>query len=108
VAERMEEVGQPKETANVVRPLDDASERSRALVDAVLVQVNKDRISDSRWYLGIFGIGFLTLAGLFISGYLLVAGRVETVGEKILPVDKAVTRIEQKLDDLIARLPPRK
>jgi hypothetical protein len=98
-------IGQPTETANVT-PINDVSDRTRQVIDAVRIEVNKDRISDSRWYLGIFGIGFLTLAGLFISGYLLLAAKIERLADKLEPVDRTTTRIEQTLDDLIARRPP--
>jgi hypothetical protein len=105
VANPQEETVQPRETANVM-PLDGHSDRSRHFVDSVLVQVNKDRISDNRWYLGVFGIGFLTLAGLFISGYLLISTKFDKVVDEIKPIDRTVIRLEQKLDDLIARIPP--
>jgi hypothetical protein len=51
------------------------------------------------WHIATFAAGFLILAGAKITAYL-------RLDDKISDMSKSQVRIETKLDDLIARLPP--
>jgi len=57
------------------------------------------RHADFRWHITILGGGFLLLAGMFIAGYLRLEDRID-------PLTKSSIRIETKMDDLLARIPP--
>ena len=98
IIQTQHEVGQPKETANVT-PLGSTFAQTRQIIEAVMPEVQKDRNADIWRYLGVYAFGFLTLAGMFLFGYLRLTDKIE-------PIDRTVIRIEQKLDDLIARIPP--
>ena len=66
--------------------------------------------SDFRWIIGTFAAGFIILAGMFITGYLLVTAKIDQVSSslasKIDPLTTSQVRTETKLDDLIQRIPP--
>ena len=55
--------------------------------------------SDHRFVLAVFGAGFVLLGSMTIASYLLLVNKVDSQAI-------AGQRIETKLDDLIARLPP--
>jgi hypothetical protein len=59
----------------------------------------KDIKTEFRWLMAGFAVGFLALGGMFIAGYLRLEDRID-------PVTISTTRIETKLDDLLARIPP--
>ena len=94
-----QEIGQPKQTANV-SAMGIASTQTRQIIQAVIADVQKDRNSDTWRYLGVYGLGFIILAGMFLYGY-------NRLSDKIDPLDRSVTRIEQKLDDM-RPVPPRR
>ena len=74
---------------------------------ATAVATIKDRIgtvetnarSDHRFVLIIFGAGFLALGGMIISSYLMLSSQVRSIAI-------SGQRIETRLDDLLARIPP--
>jgi CHASE3 domain sensor protein len=50
-------------------------------------------------HFGVFSAGFLVLGGMMIYAYFKIEERNSSLST-------AVTRVETKLDDLIARVPP--
>jgi hypothetical protein len=101
-------VAQPTETANV-SPMGNESGQTRQIVDAVrnsisplenaVDRLQTGRIDDMWRFLYIYGGGVVLVVGMFLLGYLRLSDRVDGL-------DKSNVRIEQKLDDLIARIPP--
>lgn len=99
----------PKEMANVV-PLDaSVVGQTRLIVDAVkesvcdlkvdVKDIKNHRHTDFVWNIGVLAAGFLLLSGAMITAYL-------RIDDKVSELSKSQIRIETKLDDLIARIPP--
>ena len=90
--------------------------QTRLLINAIESQVADLRsdvkdIKDHRhpdfvWMITVFGGGFLFLLIAFAYGYLNVANKIDTQIAKTAERDVTLARIETKLDDLIARVPP--
>jgi hypothetical protein len=110
VVDPLQESVPPRAMANVA-PLDigGVAGQTRLIVEAVkdtvadlkadIHDIKGHRVSDLRWHIGIFGAGFLVLAGMLITGYFKLEDRVSALST-------ASTRVETKLDDLLARIPP--
>jgi hypothetical protein len=62
-------------------------------------EIKGHRITDLFWHIGAFTGIFILLAGAMIAAYLKLEDKISTLST-------AATRIETKLDDLIARIPP--
>ena len=108
MADNQQSISQPTEMANVT-PMGTTSNQTRQIVDAVkdaiapiektVSGIAQGRIDDLWRFIYLFGGGFVLLAGMFITGYIRLSDRIETL-------EKSSVRVEQKLDDLIARIPP--
>ena len=61
--------------------------------------IKEHRHSDFRWLITVFAAGFLALATMFIVGYLRIEDRIE-------PLSLSNAKIDTKLQDLLARIPP--
>lgn len=61
--------------------------------------IKDHRHTDFKWLVTIFGLGFVALATMFIVGYMRLEDRLD-------PLSISNTKIETKLDDLLARIPP--
>ena len=102
------ETGPPRDLPNVLPEIAGAAQ-ARILIDAVKESVSelrsdvkdlKDyRHTDFRWYVTIFGSGFLILAGLTLLVYL----RLE---DKIQALSTMLTRFEAKMESLSRPSPP--
>ena len=99
----------PKEMANVI-PLDSAAVgQTRMIVDAVkesvaelkadVKDIKGHRHTDFVWIIGVFATGFLVLLGAMATAYL-------RLDDKVSELSKSQTRMETRLEDLIARIPP--
>ena len=94
----------PRDMPNVV-PVDVANAgQTRLLIDAVketvaelrsdVKEIKRYRHTDFLWHMGVFGGGFLLLAGLALHLY----ARLE---DKLQALSTATTRVETKLDGLL-------
>ena len=62
-------------------------------------EIKDHRHSGFRWQVTVLGAGFILLATMFIVGYMRLEDRID-------PLSISNTKIETKLDDLLARIPP--
>jgi hypothetical protein len=85
--------------AGQTRIIVEAVKESVADLKADVKEIKGHRVSDLRWHIGIFGAGFLVLGGMLIAGYFKLEDRLSDLST-------ASTRVETKLDDLLARIPP--
>ena len=103
-----QDAGPPRETANVT-PIDSGSAQTRLIVDAVKssvlvlegdVKAIRDyRYSDLLLHIGAFAGGIIIVVTMIVTAYF-------RLDDKIASVSTSNTRIETKLDDLLARIPP--
>lgn len=80
------------------RLLIDAIKESVADLRSDVKDIKDHRHSDFRWYISIFGGGFLVLAGLSLVLYSRMDDRVQALSTTL-------TRVETKLEMLLQRLP---
>lgn len=107
--ESMGQESVPQQFANVPPDLSPTTGHLRLIVSAVeasvkdlkgdLRDVKNNRHSDFVYLISVFAGGFLLLAGMFIFGYLKIADKIDAQ-----TISNA--KIETKLDDLVARIPP--
>jgi hypothetical protein len=103
-----QEAGPPRETANVT-PMEPGSMQTRIIVEAVKASVstleaNVKEIRDYRYtdlwrHLAAFAAGIVLVVGMLITVYFKIEDKMQILST-------TSTRIETKLDDLIARIPP--
>jgi hypothetical protein len=95
--------------ANVPPPEGPAFAQARIIVDAVkesvaelksdVKEIKGHRHTDFVWIIGVLAAGFLVLLGAMATAYL-------RLDDKVSELSKSQTRIETRLEDLIARIPP--
>jgi hypothetical protein len=103
-----QEAGPPIETANVT-PMDGGTAQTRQIVEAVKASVSelrqdvKDiknyRYTDLLLHIGAFAGGIVLVVGMMVAAYFKLE-------DKISAVSTSNTRMETKLEDLLARIPP--
>lgn len=103
-----QEATPPTSMANVT-PMDSGSAQTRQIVDAVKTTVSgltddvkaiRDyRYTDLLLHIGAFAGGIIMVVTLVLHVY-------SKLDDKLLAISTATTRTEQKLDDLISRIPP--
>jgi len=108
-------MGPPTETANVT-PLDSGVGQTRLIVEAVKVSVSalKDdvsilktdvreirghRVTDLLWHVGVVAAGVAIIFAGLTAAYFKIEDRLSSLST-------ASTRVETKLEDLLARIPP--
>ncbi|MGA8614331.1 MAG: hypothetical protein WB760_22175 [Xanthobacteraceae bacterium] len=52
------------------------------------------------------GGGFILLATALVAAYFIIDNKIEKLSEKITGVSTITTRVDAKLEDLLARIPP--
>jgi hypothetical protein len=93
----------PGATANVpVTEMSPHAAQARLIADAMKDRVGDNRVADIKLAVAGFGAVLFALAG----GYLLLDNKISRLAERIDAQSVTITRIETKLDDLIARIPP--
>jgi len=75
---------------------------TQAIVNSLQNDIG-DIKKDIRWLLGIFAAGFLLLAG---TGTGAIVGLYFKLDEKLEKYTASNIRMETKLEDLLARIPP--
>jgi hypothetical protein len=94
---------QPDEVpAQVASVLPSGAGHTQAIVNSLQGDIS-DIKKDIRWLLGIYAGGFLLLAG---AGASAVVGLYFKLDEKMEKLSSASIRVETKLEDLLARIPP--
>jgi hypothetical protein len=103
-----QEAGPPIDTANVT-PLDAGTAQTRQIVEAVKASVSElkqdvrdiknYRYTDLLLHVGAFAGGIVLVVGMMVAAYF-------KLDDKISSVSTSNTRIETKLEDLLARIPP--
>lgn len=99
----------PKQFANVPPDISSGSAHARAVVQEVkddIREIKKDQKVDFRIVLGIFGAGFVILGTMLIVGYFRLDDRITKLDDKISSLSTTLVRIDTKLEDLLARIPP--
>jgi hypothetical protein len=115
-----QEAAVPLQFANVPPDLSPATGHLRIIVKVVEDSVQElkqevkgikaDRHSDFVLTVSVFAAGFVILAGMLIFGYFRLDDKIEAISTRldgrleILTID--ATRIDTKLEDLLARIPP--
>jgi hypothetical protein len=89
----------PPDFAGQTRILINAIEGTVADLKADVREIRNHRVTDLLWHIGVFAGGFLILASAMIFAYFKIE-------EKTSALTTVTTRVETKLDDLVARLPP--
>jgi len=86
--------------------------RVQAVEDAVdeikdnIREIKADQKTDFRIIIGMFSAGFLIVGGMLIFGYFRLDDRIGRSDDKINSLTSTTVRIETKLEDLLARIPP--
>ena len=82
--------------AGQTRILINAIEGTVADLKADVREIRNHRVTDLLWHIGVFAGGFLIFASAMIFAYFKIEEKTSAL----------TTRVETKLDDLVARLPP--
>jgi hypothetical protein len=103
-----QEATTPTSMANVT-PLDSGSNQTRVIVDAVKASVatlegdvkaiRDYRYTDLLLHIGAFAGGIIIVVTMMVTAYF-------RLDDKITALSTSNTRIETKLEDLLARIPP--
>jgi hypothetical protein len=99
----------PRQFPNVPPPDVAGSGQTRLLISAIegalkdlkddVKDIKSHRHSDFVFHISLLGAGFILLAGMLIAGYF-------KLDDRISKIEDASTRIDTKLEDLLARIPP--
>jgi hypothetical protein len=114
-----DQLGEPKKVG-APQDLDKEARQTRMLIDALekalaefkedLKDFRTEARNDIRLLLRGLAGSFIVLAGMIVAAYLLLSNDTKTVrdrmDDRLAALGVSVARIEQKLDDLIARVPP--
>jgi hypothetical protein len=68
--------------------------------------IKSEQKSDFRIVLAMFGAGFVILGGMLFVGYFRLDDRMGRLEDKVNATTSALVRIDTKLEDLLARIPP--
>ena len=108
MANRLDDAGPPPSQANVT-PMDAGTAQTRQIVDAVkasvaslhleVKEIRDYRYTDLWRHLAAFAAGIVLIVGMMIAVYFKIE-------DKLQALSTTPTRLETKLDDLIARIPP--
>jgi hypothetical protein len=90
-----------------------------ALVEPLkrISELRSDNRTDQKWMLTAFAAGFLLLAGMMITGYhwlderiiaqsTRLEDRLGKTDDRVNSLGSLLTRVDQKLQDLLDRIPP--
>jgi hypothetical protein len=69
-------------------------------------EIKRDQKIDFRIVIGMFATGFVIIAGMLVFGYFRVDDRVIKLEDRVNGLNTTLVRIETKLEDLLARMPP--
>jgi hypothetical protein len=69
-------------------------------------EIKHDQKTDFRIIIGMFGAGFIAVAGMLIFGYFRVDDRIIKLEDRVNALSTTLVRIDTKLEDLLARIPP--
>lgn len=105
------------QTGQVVRAVQDAVRQGLSDIKADLTKIETRSHTDYHRLLYIFGAGFLALAAMTIEAYrwghedLIAASskvetRIEKTDDRVVSMGNSLSRIDQKLQDLLERIPP--
>jgi ABC-type transporter Mla subunit MlaD len=101
---------QAAQTRQLVQALENALRDSMADLRKDVGEIKARSHADYHRLLYIFGAGVAALVAVFGWGYNRLDDRLIAVGDKITDraaiISTDLARIDQKLDDLIARIPP--
>lgn len=99
----------PRRVANVTPDMTAATAQARVVVEAVndsISELKQDvreikgyRFTDLVLHISALAAGFVLLAGMMIAAYFKLEDKISALSTKS-------TRIETKLEDLLARIPP--
>lgn len=68
--------------------------------------IRSHRHSDFVYTIAMFSGGFVLLAAMLIATYFIIDNRFDKLGEKLDKLSTSFTRVDVKLEDLLARIPP--
>ena len=68
--------------------------------------IKKYRHSDFVYMIAMLAGGFVLLAGMLIATYFIIDSKFEKLSEKVDRLSISSTRVDVKLEDLLARIPP--
>jgi hypothetical protein len=83
-----------------------AVEDSVGEIKADIRDIKNHRHTDFVHIVQALSAGFILLAGALIAAYFIVDNKIDKLSEKISGVSTITTRVDAKLEDLLARIPP--
>jgi hypothetical protein len=108
-SERPEEIAEiPRQLANVPPDISGIGAPHvvvRAFADDIR-EIKRDQKADFRIVIGMFGAGFVAVAGMLIYGYFRIDDRITKLEDKVDVLGTTLTRVDTKLGDLLERIPP--
>jgi hypothetical protein len=106
----------PHELATVPPRIGTGSGEVRAIVSALEAEIrgikgeisllNRDRHSDFKFTMSVFAAGVVLLVGMLFFGFFKLDDRTNKVDDSLRKQENLSTRIDTKLEDLLARIPP--
>lgn len=69
-------------------------------------EIKRDQKADFRIVISMFGAGVVVVVGMLIYGYFRIDDRITKLEDRVNGMGTTLTRIDTKLEDLLARIPP--
>lgn len=99
----------PRQLANVPPDISSGAAHTRLVVQEIkddIRDIKKEQKTDFKIIAGMVIAGFLILAGMLIAGYFRIDDRVTKLEDRVNGLSTTLVRIDTKLEDLLARIPP--
>jgi hypothetical protein len=105
-----EEIAQaPRQFANVPPPDISGGSATNVIVREFrddIREIKRDQKTDFRILTGIFGTGVVVIGGMLFYAYFRIDDKITKLEDRVSVLTTTVTRIDTKLEDLLARIPP--
>ena len=99
----------PRQFANVPPDITAGAAHARVIVEEVkddIRDIKRDQRVDFRIVLAMFGAGFVVLGGMLVFGYFRLDDKIGHLEDKVNVLSTGIARIDTKLEDLLAPIPP--
>jgi archaellum component FlaC len=99
----------PGRLANVPPDISSGAAHTRIVVQEIkddIRDIKKDQKTDFRSIGGMVIAGFLILGSMLMFGFFRIDDRITKLDDKVNGLSTTLTRIDTKLEDLLARIPP--
>ena len=100
----------PRQFANVTPDISAGAAHTRLVVQEIkddIREIKRDQKVDfQKITAGMIIAGFLILGGMLFFGYFRLDDRITRLEERVNGLSTTLVRIDTKLEDLLARIPP--